>query len=80
MNPHQQSKLSQRQKEQAAARVHDKHSTPSTVTEFDGPEDLLRQDAAQVSVPDSIAERLQESIRQEPPRPGSWWKRMFGAK
>ena len=80
MNPHENSKLNQRQKEQAAAKFNDSSAAQSQTTalEFDSPEDMLRHDAAQTDVPDRVAERLRESIRQEPPRPKGWLRRLFG--
>ncbi|HET7625756.1 MAG TPA: hypothetical protein VFM25_10885 [Verrucomicrobiae bacterium] len=47
--------------------------------EFASPEELLRFDAAQTSVPSAVAERLQRSTEtiSPPPNP-SWWRRFFG--
>lgn len=50
----------------------------STEREFATTEALLRHDAAQIEVPPAVADRLADSIRQEPPRARSWWQRMFG--
>jgi cytochrome c-type biogenesis protein CcmH/NrfG len=80
MNPHDHSKLNQRQrpKEQSAAAYADSQAAQSTALEFASPEEMLRHDSAQLQVPDRVIERLQESIRQEPPRPKGWLRRLFG--
>ena len=46
--------------------------------EFQSVEDLLRHDALHTPVPASIADRLQQSLEQNPPPPRSWWRRLFG--
>jgi len=46
--------------------------------EFQNVEDLLRDDALNTQVPESIAARLQHSLDQNPPPPRSWWRRLFG--
>ena len=46
--------------------------------EFQNVEDLLRHDALNTPVPESIADRLQHSLDQNPPPPRSWWRRLFG--
>jgi len=69
-------RLSQQQRQQEDLAAHQSHVP--TGKEFASPEDLLRFDAAQTSVPESIAERLQNSAMAVPPpsaRP--WWKRVF---
>ncbi len=44
--------------------------------EFGAAEEMLRHDAACVKVPAAVADRLAESVRNEPPaRP--WWKKWF---
>lgn len=80
MNPHRNPKLSQRQKEQAAAKSHATGVNQAVALEFNNPEELLRHDAAQAEVPARVAERLQESIRKEPPPPKGWWARLFGGQ
>ena len=46
--------------------------------EFQSAEELLRYDAAQISVPPSIAARLGKSTSElEPPPPRPWWRRLF---
>jgi hypothetical protein len=70
-------KLSHQQKEQEELAA--QQSQIPSGKEFSSPEELLRFDAAQTSVPPGIAERLQNSSATVPP-PSSrpWWKRMFG--
>ena len=48
--------------------------------EFATPEDALRCDRNRVEVPASVAARLAESLRSEPPppKPAGWWRRWFG--
>jgi len=47
--------------------------------EFANVEQLMREDAAQVEVPEVVKTRLAESISQEmPAKSGSWWKKLFG--
>jgi hypothetical protein len=47
--------------------------------EFANVEELLREDAAHVEVPESVKTRLEDSIAQEmPPKSGPWWKKLFG--
>jgi hypothetical protein len=49
--------------------------TKQAPLEFKSAEELLRHDAAQISVPPAIAARLGKSTGEmEPPR-GSWWRR-----
>jgi hypothetical protein len=45
--------------------------------EFASVEEMLRYDAAQVSPPASLSERLQESIAREPAAKIPWWRRWF---
>ena len=50
-----------------------------TAREFANVEELLRADAAQVEVPETVKLRLAESIAQEMPEKASpWWRRIFG--
>ncbi len=47
--------------------------------EFENSDELLRFDAAQVSVPPEIGQRLQKSAAHiKPPAARSWWKNLFG--
>ena len=77
MNPHEKSRLNQQQKEQASIRQDAGQNTQSAIVEFNSPDDMLRFDASQTDVPPTLAERLQESVRKEPP-PRNWWQRLFG--
>ena len=52
----------------------------NAATEFSTPEELLRHDAAQVEVPRAVAERLNESIANEPKPSKSWWKRFVAGE
>lgn len=47
----------------------------TTPLEFATPEELLRHDAANIDLPEAIAERLAESTANTPSSP--WWKRWF---
>lgn len=69
----QHTKLSQAQQHTAA------HSTHQAGQEFASSDELLRFDAAQITVPPAIAERLKQSAGQlTPPPPAGWLKRIFG--
>ena len=46
--------------------------------EFPSVEELLRHDARETPVPQTIAQRLQESINQNPAPSRSWWRRLLG--
>jgi hypothetical protein len=46
--------------------------------EFASPEEMLRHDAAQTTVPPAIADRLQYSLSQTKAPARSWWKLLFG--
>jgi hypothetical protein len=46
--------------------------------EFATAEELLRHDAAQTEVPPAIAQRLADSLKNEPPLARSLWRRFFG--
>ncbi len=48
-------------------------------SEFASAEEMLRTDAAQTPPPESIEIRLKTSIAKEPPRPRSWWRKLFGS-
>ena len=45
--------------------------------EFTSVEELLRHDAAQTEVPETVAHRLASSISKEPKPARSWWRRLF---
>jgi len=77
MNPDP-SKLRQQQQEtEQAAALHFREETQGA-HEFSTAEELIRFDAGQTPPPESIAERLKESIALESPPPKSWWQRLFG--
>ena len=40
-------------------------------------EELLRHDASQMTVPPAIAQRLSQSIQNEPKPERSWWRRLM---
>ena len=63
------------QEQQALAET---KSQQASVREFASTEELLRFDAQQTAVPDSIAQRLARSIQNLPRPAGSWWRRWFG--
>jgi len=47
--------------------------------EFANVEEMLREDAANVEVPETVKTRLADSISQEmPAKSGPWWKKLFG--
>lgn len=45
---------------------------------FETPEEMLRYDAAQTPPPGKIAERLKDSMANEPSPTRPWWKRILG--
>jgi hypothetical protein len=55
-------------------------SQQKPVTEFATMEEMLRFDAAQTSVPLSVAQRLQRSSADCPKPSPSWWQRFFGGR
>ena len=70
------SKLRQEQ-QQAEELVQSTGQEQSAASEFPSVEALLREDLGQNPAPESIAERLKESIAREPKKEGSWWQRFF---
>ncbi len=52
-------------------------SQERSALEFATPEDLLRHDAKEVSVPPEIAERLARSLQNESRPARSWWRRFL---
>lgn len=54
-----------------------KSQASQTVHEFALPEEMLRFDAKQTAVPDSVAQRLSRSLERNPPPARPWWKRWF---
>lgn len=49
----------------------------SAAQEFESVEELLRRDASEVEPPDTIIERLSESIANEQKANAPWWRRWF---
>ena len=70
-------KLEQRQQQQTVSE--ETSLQQSRVREFGSVEELLRYDAAQNPPPAELAQRVEESIRREPP-PASFWSRWFGRR
>ncbi len=70
-----QSKLTEKEQQQERTVA---QARQSGAVEFAGVEEMLRHDALHTPVPPRIAERLADSIRQEPSRPQPWWRRWFG--
>jgi len=70
--------FSQHEAEQAHT-TSQSQSQSHTETEFKEVEDLLRHDALHTPVPPSIAQRLEESLQQNPPPKLPWWRRFFKA-
>ena len=66
--------LEHRQQEELDA-VHRQRQDNSGL-EFGSAEEALRHDAAHVQVPAAVADRLAESVRNEPPA-GPWWRKLF---
>lgn len=44
-----------------------------TIREFALPEDVLRFDAKQTTVPENVAQRLSRSLQRNPPPARPWW-------
>jgi hypothetical protein len=68
-----QTKLTSQEQEQLAETA----SQQAPAREFASAEELLRHDASQTTVPPAIAERLSQSIQNEPKPERSWWKRLL---
>ena len=69
---------SEKQSEQEAV-VGQETAQTQTAREFASVEALLQHDAKETAVPASIAQRLQETVRQlPPPVRQQWWRRFFG--
>jgi hypothetical protein len=74
MNP-QKSQLQQQQKQEAEA--NQVLQQGQTAREFTAPEEMLRADAAEVTVPRSVTERLNQSLANEPRARQPWWRKLF---
>ena len=79
MNPDPQKKLQHRQKGESIEQEQSRQE--SAPHQFGSVDEMLRYDTAQTELPSSLKSRLQDSISKEstPERPGSWWRRLFGA-
>ena len=62
--------------EQAAE--HQSASAASPGLEFESPEALLRHDAAETPAPPALADRLRNSLSDEPAPRAPWWRRLLG--
>lgn len=59
--------------------VEEQHAQPRAAHEFKNSDELLRFDAAQMSVPPEIAARLEHSAQNiAPAKPSGWLARIFG--
>jgi hypothetical protein len=74
----QQSKLNSQEQQEAQQQAGAEQTQKPSAQEFATPEELLRHDALHTFVPPTVARRLAESIGKTPPRPRSWWQRLFG--
>ncbi len=76
MKPHS-PKLQHTQKEQTVETQQAQQQTAAI--EFASAEEVIRADAAQTQVPESVKTRLAESVEREPrpEPPPSWWRRLF---
>jgi len=70
-----QTKLTSQEQEQLS----ETQSQQTSAREFASAEEMLREDASQTVVPPAIAERLSQSIQNEPRPERSWWKRLLGS-
>ncbi len=74
------SKLQHKQQEQTAAQEASLKTGAQEARAFQTSEEMLRFDAAQTLVPESVKLRLADSVAKEPhaksQRP--WWQRLFG--
>ena len=70
------SKLRQQTREHEEQAQHQTQQK-QTAVEFASAEEMIRDDAEHMAVPPQIAERLNESIAQEPKPAVSWWRRLF---
>jgi hypothetical protein len=48
-----------------------------TIHEFATPEEILRFDLKQTETPARVAERLSQSVKNQPGLARPWWKRLF---
>jgi hypothetical protein len=72
-------KLTKRQAEEQQAAIGHQQAQDKVGREFATVEEMLRQDALETPVPEEIAKRLQQSVRElPPPTPRAWWRKLFG--
>jgi len=73
-------KLTHTQQAEEQSAVGHQQSQSQSGQEFASVEEMLRHDAGQTHVPETIGQRLQESVRKLPaPIRQSWWRKLFGA-
>lgn len=72
------SRLQQQQRQEEQTAEQQTANQNQNLREFASVEDLLRHDISQTTPPPAIAERLQASLKAEPPPKSSWWRRLFG--
>jgi hypothetical protein len=66
--------------EEQQAAVGQQQSQTQAPREFATVEEMLRHDAKETHVPETIGQRLQETVRQIPAPPRQpWWRKFFGA-
>ena len=76
MNPDSSKLRQEQQQAEQAAELQSQEETRHG-QQFASVEELIRFDAAQTAPPETVADRLKQSIAREPaPRP--WWRRLFG--
>lgn len=67
------------QQNQSQQSVQSQAQAGSQRRQFDAAEEAIRADREQTRPPESLGERLAQSIANEPPpAPRPWWKRLFG--
>ena len=71
-------KFEHEHEQRSEAAAHHQHSSEQSAMEFAQPEEALRFDAAQTAVPEKVEERLTRSMKREPQKETSWWRRMLG--
>jgi hypothetical protein len=75
MNPDP-SKLRQQQEQQTEQRA-DSQLRQQNQQEFQSVEHMIRFDAQQTEVPESLTQRVQSSVAAEPKPVRPWWKRLL---
>jgi len=69
------------QQQQSSQASHSQQSETRQVGSFENAEEALRADRNQTTVPNSLGDRIAESLANEPQpaAPKSWWQRLFGS-